>query len=80
MKKKIIAAVLFISISVGVPLLNSISRNQSDAYGIAAIWSDGVQQKVFGTATAVIETGGAIALAYGAICPPQFAAVAVVGL
>jgi hypothetical protein len=75
--KKKTSALFFGLILFILPLVSSVSNSTSEGFALASIWSDG--DPVFASAAVIVETGAGVALALGAICPPQFAVWAIVG-
>lgn len=75
--KKKVSALFFALMLTTIPLVSSYSDSTSEGLALASIWSDG--DPVFASAAVVVETGAGVALALGAICPPQFAAYAIFG-
>ena len=63
-----------------LPLFSTLSTASSNAMAIASIWVDDKKgASVLATGAVLFEAGGGAALALGAICPPQFVGLALVG-
>ena len=77
-KRQKLAGLLLGMALLGMPLASTLSqRADSKAYTVAGEVTDSKGLRIGGAA---IGTGAGVALAFGVICPPQFAAFAVVAL
>lgn len=79
LNKKKLSAALFSTILMLMPAMAVLSDSLSNAYAIAGIWAGGTEGKVLGTIGVAVEVGAGAAFALGAICPPQFVGLAVIG-